>query len=413
MKLSGKESAILIGIIFYIALVIASIGTLFGGILIAVGVIALICLIVKMVTPSKEQKEQNKKQQLKLKERQERIKTYMPGDWFFPIVEFYELCCENNFTDINNNIHLQKMMLYAKDLAEKGGCPSALIDVYTAKDMMKVYIDLAKKEIDIEKKAKFEEEQKRYNTPQITILDSQQEEFIAFSKAVKDYTGFEKRKAYLEFDIYRNKLALAVAKQDYKKAKSLTAGAMYKPDWAIMGGIADAIAGPGAGVAVAAKTIADNQETEFDKMYKRLALSNELDKKSAIGQIEKNIAEDQKELETLNTKIHFEEFTTNQLFEQLLIEPKVSGEIPSKVSIAINNCYKKNPDIETVIDGTVQVKVYCDEVLVDDMCIALPKFGVECGKCKKLSVNMLKYMIGKNRKYRYEITPNKLYLLER
>ena len=80
--------------------------------------------------------------------------------------------------------------------------------------------------------------------------------------------------------------------------------------------------------------------------------------------------------------------------------------------LKIKNNYNSGYDVKTVIDGTVQVRVYCENKLVDDVCVALPKLGVECGGEAMVYAYMKKHMLGTDKKYKFEIQPNRLWLME-
>ena len=420
MKVFGKANLICVGIAVYIAMCVAFLQTpenFFAGLLMAIAGVAVIAFYIykffKSFEPTEEQKAKHERMKKQQKEREERLKPHMPGNWIFPVEDFSKKCTESGFVDLNNDIHLRKMVLIAVDMAKNKGCPDNEIAKYTTAKMIKTYIKLAKDEHKAQKATETAEKKIERMTPHNSTLGKEDIEFVEFNRVVKNYVGFEKRKAYIEFDIYRKKLMLAIAKKDYKTAKSITANATYKPDWAIMGGIANAIGGPAAGVAVAQKTMADNVETEFDKIYKRMAFSNEFEKRDAVEKIKKEIKTEEKEMDELNLKIHFDEISSEELYKSLTITPKALSTMPWKFNFEIKNDYEAKKELTTVIDGTFQVKIYCDEIFVEEICVALPKFGVECGKTAKVSMFTYKYMTGKNRNYRFEISPNKFYLLER
>ena len=59
------------------------------------------------------------------------------------------------------------------------------------------------------------------------------------------------------------------------------------------------------------------------------------------------------------------------------------------------------------------VKLYCDEILVDEFFVALPENGVAWGEETIVKQYPTKHMIGENRKYRFEFSPHNLWLMER
>jgi len=190
--------------------------------------------------------------------------------------------------------------------------------------------------------------------------------------------------------------------------------------WAILGGIAEGIAGPAAGVAVAADAMAKEQQIKEDKL-KLMELS--LEKKAAsnvltsslLERTEKEIAEIESKVESAKKKMVRSIPKGDKIAENILIKKTqiqtCTAETGVKMTVEIS---LKNPVNFTlpkgttwVIDGIISGKLYCKGNFIDDVKLTLPTYGigtdseesvVATGYCKKYAP------YGSSDDYKLEIT---------
>ena len=383
---------------------------------IIVGVI--IVLIGVFVFLIKRWKKDFDLKQRKIKEYESR-KMYidcMPGEYLFPVQRFYLQCKMGKWTKTENEVHIKKMILIAKSLMKEDGVESReVFETYTSKEQVTAfYVAARNKEIEKkEKSAKALEEKKK--VPQDTNLSSDDRDFRVFNEKCKDYKYADKRKESLKYliSLTEGQLRRATAKFNAARKTSDNVYAATKgKDWAIAGGIANAIAGPAAGVMVASEIIKENERNEpMNQLTRNYAWSKQSEASQNLAKVKSTLEKYKRELSVVDTKIIFDEINTEELYKYLKIKAEMSGGF-GRLNLSITNNYSENSDIKTVIDGTVQVAVFCDGLAIDEVCVALPYNGVACNKTQKAHTFLNRAMIGK-REYTFEIKPNMLWLMEK
>ena len=166
----------------------------------------------------------------------------------------------------------------------------------------------------------------------------------------------------------------------------------------------------------------DNEKERVQKNAAAAAAwENYGEKRELISKLEslKETLEEKKELlEEAKYKAVLDDIDKKELFKNLKIRFKFEHHLnlPGELTISFKNTYDKDlpSDYDFVMDGTVQVKVFCDGIFVENVCVPLPLNGVPCydGKGEK-TVHMTKYMIDSyDRKMTFECSPNNLWIME-
>lgn len=363
------------------------------------------------------------------------ISKIASGNWEFPIDDFYNKCKKENATKVSDAVCVKKMMLIAKDIILRAGVSEKYLPLYYDEEKVKNYYRTAKeRELSENKKAKELEEFKKV-TPQPTQLIEEEKEYISLQKKLKNLYLSEKRKAYLEFLIKNLKQDISSLDKGMHTLMSVPINMKAsvekeKNDWAIHGGLAQGIAGPAAGAVVASQKMA---EYERNKANAEKASNDFINNTIApmhskyiekVSDLQKELEFYEEKLQKLPTKLYFEEFDTEKLYKNLKITSSVSSKNKESISVSINITNKFHPVLSDqysyATDGILRVKLFCDDttdVLVDDFYVALPENGVPCGGDAGVYYYPEKYMIPidkktKTRKYRCEISPHKLWIME-
>lgn len=406
------------GIIFLIltVVIIILVISMDPTILIGVGIVAVIMLLPFLIFLISE------------------IIRIASGNWKFPIDDFYNKCKKENVTEISDAVCVKKMMLIAKNMILKAGVPEKYLPLYYDEEKVKNYYQTAKEKKQSDNKKAEELAELKKVTPQPTQLAAEEIEFISLQKKLKNLYLSEKRRAYLEFIIKHLKQDISNLKEGMHTLMSVPINMKAsvekeKNDWAIHGGLAQGIAGPGAGAVVALQKMA---EYERNKANAEKA-SNDFNNAIApmYGKYAKKVNDLRKELgfyevklQKLPTKLYFEEFDTEELYKNLKITSSVSSKNKESITVSIKIANKFHPDLSNqysyATDGILRVKLFCDDttdVLVDDFYVALPEDGVACDGVANVYYYPEKYMIPIDektglRKYRCKISPHKLWLME-
>lgn len=353
------------------------------------------------------------------------------GDWKFPNLKFYDRCLEIGAINLENKYQLQKAITLAEEILTQNKVPKSAFGFYISEEKVKEYYRTA--EIEKQHQAEIEKnkKEKEYITPYDSVLTDEERKKISFYESLKTVETYKKRELMLKAIIDDLKKKYDEADMQYrslmnssKTANELAMQPTPQKDWAILGGIAQGIAGPIAGISVASQTIAENEKAkavaaENRKTYAQASISFSMrasDYKDEARAYKSDINRRQKEFSKIRYKTVFDEVDTNELFDTLNIKPTIKT-TKDKFSfiLKLKTNYKTNlePSMKKVIDGTIQAKVFCDDILVDSVCVPLPMYGLSLTEqCSTDLVYSRKRMKGKNRNYRIEFEPNSLWLME-
>ena len=376
-------------------------------------------------TKDQEEKEKKRKEEAE-KERELQAKMALNGaleknTWELPINVFcekYIAKCGRLTEPPSKEVHYQRAKLIVEEILLESKIPSQYHERYTERHAVEKYLaalwEHIQKEIEQEK---FRERQALRN-----------KEF-AFEKqcmVYAQYTGKEKTIHYYEKLVYENsqKLAecnkgLGLAVSDGARLYELTAE--KESSWALHGGIAEGIAGPAAGLAVAADVARRNvavqqRNAETAQMVGRLTYLR-------IEGLQKEKAKAEKSLEELIPKL--------DRAKMLLVEPKdemellkslyiridrvdvtPTGAIKFGVTVAPPPTMFVYQDVPAVVDGSFQVLVQENGQTVGTAIFCLPIGGLREaiymeGICREPGGSKNANL------YQYALLPNHLWAVEK
>ena len=354
---------------------------------------------------------------------QAQLRITSSGKWKFPTDDFYKQCINEKATDETDKLDFKKMMLVAKNIIVANGIPQEYVHLYYNEEKVKYYFKTGKENV-------VENEKLKKITPQPAKLTDEMIEICNLHYALRNELYAAKRKLHLEILIRNAEKRI----QKYKESKDAIFKTMValnnstkksKNDWAVIGGLAQGIAGPAAGAVAASQAISENERIDYEnkqneaaivKQWLPLVTASDDKYRPMISKQEKIIKHCRNTLEKLPLKLYFTEYDKSELFKQLEISGSVSKPNNESAAVTIsitNNYYPGTDDYTIVMDGIIKTKLYCEDIFVDEFFIALPENGIAYNEKAVIIQYPKKYMIGENRKYRFEFSPHSLWLMER
>lgn len=351
------------------------------------------------------------------------------GEWPFPAEEFCKDCKRHHVTAITDEYSLCKATVIAEQLCEKYDIPPRYQAIYVAEDVLKGYFT---KDPTVIKERLAQSAKKLAITPGSETLDSQtdrkeegslrpfqsrispsggfpdkeQQKSLKKAADILKKTGREKRIYMICEEIHEiteKRRAIYSAPDTLRKtaqAIRLSAYQEQKIDWAVAGGIAEGIAGPGAGVSAAIDAMKKNEQIEArnaanQKQVNELALEFE----KLIPQAEKNkkeyeryqAKEDSERLDLLKSYREEAPFkavltsATSEMLENALLIKSVKAtkgdNFVTTVELEVANTYSPRAPkgVRMVVDGTLVADVYCGERVMETVSFPLPILGIEYG----------------------------------
>lgn len=371
------------------------------------------------------QAEEARIQKKKEKEQMRRAQL-SKGTWPFPDVRLYELCEKNGIRSLDSSFARQKAYSIAEKILNESN------------------VDLQYHEIYIGSKADFGGDilNKRFEnglrlldeinrTPVDGELNEEQAEYQRVAHNVKVLYGIDKRNAMLDDLI--NKLKVKI--RNYEKGQeamrklgilmSSSVKQESKKDWATLGGIADGLAGPGAGFAVASAAMRENAAIEErNRMARESGSKMLLDMNRYANSLNGEISDIKRALSKLegyrkatNSKVVMREYSTEEICEKLYIKSRTvrksdDGRCSELELVIKNNFVADVPEgVAVAVDGTIDAEIFFEHTLVDRICIPLPLFGIRQGVSEKLLAYSSRY-VKADGKYTVKLYPNKLWIVE-
>lgn len=375
----------MIRLIEFICICIAFFGIHADNLFIAIIGLGLGCLVlildaIKMILDIIKKAEQKEE-----KDRMEKLNREKKQ-----CVEFYEKCKEMNILDSNKESNRAKMCKIAESLY--GSAYS-----FYNNDIEKM-IEIAKIEIaeKIEKKQKDDEKK-------------QHEELTKYSESI----GNKREMMLLDLCAKYKKDA-----DDLSRVTSAVIASSQKEekDWAIAGGIADGIAGAGAGIATALSVQAENErirqqnKANMESLSPYISLSSNLIIESKL-----NYHDAYKLYEECRIKLFDTKMDENELLSKLNL--KVVSEILNKdtntllIEVSVGKCKKFTiyEDVEAVVDGTISADIYQDNKKVGSALLVLPIYGAaKASKVKGICLSK----VDASKPYDIKFTPYHLWGME-
>ena len=339
-------------------------------------------------------------------------------------------CAEKGIKTLDDKFYLQKARLLADELFQKHDVPIAHRASYSTDELLTKAFNEAKLAIEkeeAEKEALERKKQEEWNcTPHTGKPSKEESRAIMAARKVSQVKGTQKRKILLEDEMAELMQKIQDESRAIYAMKKLGAAIsesayIEKPkDWAVAGGVASAIAGPAAGMAVAMEAMEQN---------KAIAARNEANIKAA-RELGSRI-----ELMAAGNSGTYEEYKTaeaelNALKEKVVLDDVSSAELEKLLEVTScsavkneNNVVKvtfelKNnfiadvpEEVRIVVDGMYVAEIFAGDTCVGQADIPLPLYGVECGKTAQVTGYCNRYM-EKEQVYTVKIKKASLWAME-
>lgn len=354
-------------------------------------VIAGVCVSIE----NSRQKAKNKQRQQELEKQEQQIKIEQEkrnlaakeGKWNFPAADFYRLCRDNHITDLNNEYSTQKALKIAKELIEKSDIDVAYCSDYlSVKSLKEHFIKGQLRVEDADKKLLQEQKMPRAANP----IDPEKK-FIERASELSRVSGCDKRVKMLS-NLSNDYSAKIVAMREGEKAL-MQLGMIYadqqkkESSWAVMGGIAEGIAGPAAGIMAASNTMENNRKIrEYNASMRKASMDILSGIPSVAGDRyqleEERVKIDQKRNEAKN-KVVLSKPTAEEIWQNIkagkaTVKKNPSGVLKVALPVTIQKPFALDvPDgVEMVVDGTIKGEVWFEDNLVGEVFLPLPIYGI-------------------------------------
>lgn len=380
------------------------------GFLIGVSIVCGCLSIMGFIIRSREESKKEKTKITYNTKIEKLNQAFSEGSWEFPAEKFYQLCYDSKVLALNDDFSVQKAALLAKQLIEE-----QVIDEFID-DLMIVNIDLLNfdeylKKENLEKffakgEKLFREANERKITeqkqPRNIKPNKNEETFINRSSKLFHLYGRDKRTQMLTNLIqdYDDKIQ---GLKDGEKAL-IQLGMIYadqqqkESDWAIVGGIAEGIAGPAAGLAAAANTMASNTKIREHNAAMRRA---SMDIMSGIPELsgdryklEKEREHIRQQLRAAESKVVLAEPSKNEIWKNTkagksAVKKNESGVLTVTLPITIKEPFVLDiPDgVSMVVDGTIKGEVWFEDKLVGDVHFPLPLSGIPTNMTEEVALD--------------------------
>ncbi len=374
-----------------------------------------------------------------IKKSHERELFIEQGHWKVPCLEFYKICKHIKLSSFSNPTELKRAQLIIEDLLAQENLPTKYSHIYSTEEKLTTYykqgrqLYTAEQIKEIERKKEEERcEQKRLNTPIRTNLNDTQQKVIDLASRLMRHRGNEKRIHWLSeiLETEQNKLT-KINRKLYDLGKEINDYSQpvewEKPvDWAIMGGLAQAIGGPAAGVMAAMETQESNagvterniQRIETNKKLLSYAKNEQYTTTKEQEHQLKIVKQVQSDLNKIKFKLDFDTVSATELFANLELSGTVNyNKDTLEITVDVKNNFTP-PEIEgastpLVVDGVLIAKVICRNILVDSVKILLPVNGLKKDESSQITSYTEYRLPNMSEKYTVEFEPLKLWIMER
>lgn len=429
----GPIGLIMWGVAFVVGVVASSWGLFFG-----IFFIGCIPLFIGIVAGNHVENDQDR-EKIKRKHQRKMVATGkmaaealpLAFDQYinkFPTMKFYEQCAEAKVLKLETDFERKKAEAIFVDMIKPITDKSPIFNALNAR--MNRLFEKGKAEKNACDKREFLRKQAWDAVPHKGNPSIKEQDILKDDAKCKPLVGIEKRKHLLKVAHSRTKIDIELKKMDQenlRKFGGIIANSVSetKPmDWALLGGIANGLAGPGAGMSVALGAMAENAKIEAENQRKRegafqifrgiqngqLAIYGEIsDLQDALKILDSEIAETEKKASL--SEVTAETFETEFKIVKKSIEKTDTNLL--KVSVDLMNGFTPDvPDgVRVVADGTISAQIYVGKTYVGEAIIPLPLYGIECGKTETITGYCPMYMEG-DRHYTIQIEKNNLWLVE-
>ena len=353
------------------------------------------------------------------------------GNYEFPVEDFYAQCVSNGVRDISSPFYVNKARLLADEILKQNNIPSVYFKLYDSDEKLKAYLETGEKKEQEAKAQKKKEKEIQSRIPHEADLTEDEEIAIVIQDEAAELTGRDKREYLLNEE--KRIAEEIIFNNNHQRDSLLNLGGMISrsavkektTDWSITGGIANGIAGPAAGLAVAAETMRKNAAIEERNKQNQAAanllasqvISSAYDSTNSNAIWEEEIQKLDSELEKLPTKVVLSDYDESELWQAIKIVNYKVQKCDSKalqLIIEISNTLSISDapkGVRFATDGALIGHVYAGDLLVDTVNIPLPLYGIECEQKETVTAYCGKY--SKNRKaYTVEFQSNHLWVME-
>ena len=283
------------------------------------------------------------------------------------LLSFYKECIRNEIHSCKSEKEKQKMLL----IAEKNGLTYTNIEALF-KEAMKYY----------HAKSKADEKQ-RLEKWLAKLKEEERAQFNVLNE-FSSYSAREKRIAMLTKE--RNALSRELRATEDAIQMTVSPPLQQGSDWAVLGGIANGLAGAGAGIATALNTQIENAKIEARNDYllhetadirAKLFIAG-LDRKASL---KNKIGSLNSKIDATTVKLIGKETPTECLkalrFSETNISISKSGTCTIKTEVGLTQSeYYIFNDVKATIDGTIQAEIYDGNNKIGTANLVLPIDGI-------------------------------------
>jgi hypothetical protein len=242
---------------------------------------------------------------------------------------------------------------------------------------------------------------------------------------IANFTGSEKR-AFLLKERIDEILARANALREGARAAMqlgvilTNASKENERGWGFSAGMANAIGGTGAAVAVASEIVAENaairaRNAERAKQYQFL-YDDSFKVSTDAYRVEQKARPLQKQLEMTAIKLTDENHPIRELFDaikfgQIKTSASISGAITIKTTAKVTQRFSIANGVDGLIDGSVCAEVYEGGIYIGQAYLNLPLYGIDNG-AGVVELSGICTSTKPNTKYTVKMAPKSLWLME-
>lgn len=283
------------------------------------------------------------------------------------LIDFYDNCIENQIHECRSEKEKQKATLIAQNNKIEFTDIVALFD-----EAKQCY----------HKKEKADEEEARQKRL-AKMKEKEQSQFNPLNEFAS-YSKQDKRIAMLTKEY--NEVSRELQTINHLIKMSLTPQLEEEHDWAIMGGLANGLAGPGAGIAAAVNAQIENAQIRArNEANWKDSVERRIDFMNAMFEPRKALEEKQAELESKIEKAKIKliaDITPQQCLDMLTVKNtsiavSETGTCTVDVEVALKQPnYYIFGDVKATIDGTIQAEIFDGNQKIGTANLVLPIDGV-------------------------------------
>ena len=336
-------------------------------------------------------------------------------------LSYYDACLSRNIPDLETEIRRQKALLLAQSK-----------DEWNFPDIGEHYAEMflsGKAQADEleaqERRAELQERIKEYRPAESAA--------VALNESLSELSGREKRRHILQtqLDDARRRLKGAEAEKtrqaqaegDAFRAQAALYQAMSEKekDWALHAGLADGIAGPGAGFAVATQIQAENAAIrQRNENLRKAIFASSLPTANSdfygTDDLRRTVSALERQMEDLNIKLTDETVPAQTLMDALetsaFAQESDSGAAAVSVGVRATKDFLIAGEAQAAIDGGFSAELLRDGEVVGNAYIPLPTMGI-CAKDGWLKLTGYCLALDGSQTYDVRLSPKRLWLIER